>query len=267
MSRRNLRVGISSVEQLNEISAKTVKMLVKVPLIAATLVAFSALLAVSGAPSFVLYQEWFSNYSAIGEESMQLKRAYNSNKTLHFNKLLLPILANGTQELRRVNAAAWNDIQNAETENEDCLSLVHQLFEVYTLFAVYDMQDCARNASEQLTPLTTDDFFRYANFVSRELSRITHASLEAIATYSKILEMDNVNGMLEQSYYDFNWMYNTYQTAINQELGRFQEDHPILLDLEQCVNQTVYWHESDMFYVVSYLEWYCNAEQGESKQQ
>ncbi|KXJ79197.1 hypothetical protein RP20_CCG002080 [Aedes albopictus] len=242
-------------------------MLLKVLLVAASLAAFSAYSAVRGAPSFVQYQEWFSNYSALGEQSMQLKRAYNSNKTLHFNKLLLPILANGTVELRRVNAAAWNDIENAETENEDCLSLVHDLFEIYTLFAVEDMHDCVRNASDRLTPLTTDDFFRYTNFVSRELSRITHASLEAIATYSKILEMDNVNGMLEQSYYDFNWMYNTYQTVINEELNRFRDDHPILKDLEECVQQTVYWHESDLFYVVSYLEWYCNAAgQGGSKQ-
>lgn len=235
-------------------------MLLKVSLAIAILAAASILLT-TATPSFVVYQEWFSNYSTIGEQTMQLKRAYNSNKTLHFNKLLLPILANGTEELRRVNEAAFNDIDRAEVENQDCLYLVRDLFEIYTMFAVSDMQGCARDASKKLTPLTTDNFFRYANFVNQELSRITHSSMEAIATYSKILEMDNVNEMLEQTYYDFNWMFNTYQTVLNEELARFTDEHPILLELEECVNKTVYWHESDMFYVVSYLEWYCNGEE------
>lgn len=237
----------------------------KLPLVVVSLAAICALSVVSAAPEFVLYQEWFGNYSALGEQQMLVKRAYNSNQTLYFNKLLLPILANATVELRRVNAAAWNDIQEAETENQECLYLVHDLFEIYTQFAVQDVQSCARNASEYLTPLTTNDFFRYANFVNRELSRITHTVLKTIGTYSKILEMDNVNSMLENEYYDFNWMVNTYQTVINQELARFKADHAILVELQRCTDQAVYWHESDMFYVVSYLEWYCGATRSGTK--
>lgn len=239
-------------------------MSVKKALAVGALVSF-AVAFVGAAPSFVQYQEWFNNYSAIGEQTMAIKRAGNSNGTALFNQYLIATLANGTVELRRINVEAWQELEAIETDSQPCRESVYQLFEFYTMFAQLDLQDCARDASRSLTPFTTDNFFRYANFVSRELSRITHHAVEALATYNKILEADNVDQRLENDYYDFNWMFNTYQGVLNGELGRFSDEHPIVQELEDCVEETVYLHQSDMFYLISYMEYYCGVV--ESKKQ
>uniref|UniRef100_A0A182JN99 Uncharacterized protein n=1 Tax=Anopheles atroparvus TaxID=41427 RepID=A0A182JN99_ANOAO len=212
----------------------------------------------TGDPLIVQYQQWFSEYASIAEERMALKRAANSNKTLTFNIELLGMLASATSELRTVDNATVATIQQADTIGEPCRQVVLQLFNIFRTVGQTELQGCAAYASRELQYWTTQRFFSYANIAHRDSTELTHRVALVLEQYNKVTEMGDIAARLEDEYYTFNSYNNALQEVLNRELERLDPpDHPVRLALRDCLDTTVTLHQTDMEYVLSYVDDSC----------
>uniref|UniRef100_A0A182NZ36 Protein TsetseEP domain-containing protein n=1 Tax=Anopheles dirus TaxID=7168 RepID=A0A182NZ36_9DIPT len=211
-------------------------------------------------PVIVQYQEWFGEYAAILEDTMQLKRTGNSNATLLFNIELLKLLSNATIEMRLADNTTESTIVQADAIGQPCRALMLELFKVFRTIGQAELQACAAHATQELHYWTKQRFFSYANIVHRSATELTHRVALILEKYNKVTEMDSIEQQLSDEYYGFNSYNNALQEVLNRELGRFApSNHPLRESLADCLNTTVTLHQLDMEYVLSYLDNSCGV--------
>uniref|UniRef100_A0A6E8W651 Protein TsetseEP domain-containing protein n=1 Tax=Anopheles coluzzii TaxID=1518534 RepID=A0A6E8W651_ANOCL len=211
--------------------------------------------------AIVQYQEWFSEYASILEETMQIKRQGNSNATLYFNKELVKLLANATIEMRSIDNTTESAILKADTIDESCRRLALEQFAIYSAKGQADLQECAAYTAGLLDYWTYERFYGIANIVHREATELTHRVGLILEQYNKITQMDNILEVLSEEYYAFNNFNNQFQNALNLELERFNApNHPLRTALFDCLDMTVTFHQLYMDYVLSYVESACNTQ-------
>uniref|UniRef100_A0A2K6VB03 Uncharacterized protein n=1 Tax=Anopheles darlingi TaxID=43151 RepID=A0A2K6VB03_ANODA len=209
-------------------------------------------------PIIVQYQEWFGQYASIGESTLQLKRAANSNATVTFNIVLVEMLANATDVFRRVDNTTKSMIEQTSFDNRVCKDLVLELYELFGRIGTSEMQACAMYAANELTYWTTQRFFSYANILHREMSELTHRVMIVLGEYNKVTQMVAIGERLEHEYDEHNNLSNALQTVLNRELERLAPlDHPVRENLFDCLDTTVTLHQLDMEYVLSYVDNAC----------
>ncbi|XP_035774333.1 uncharacterized protein LOC118457125 [Anopheles albimanus] len=209
-------------------------------------------------PIILQYQEWFGQYAALGESTLQLKRIANSNATLTFNIVLVEMLANATDEFRRVDNTTKSMIEQTSFDNRVCKDLVLELYELFGRIGTSEMQACASYAAKELTYWTTQRFFSYANILQREMSELTHRVMGVLGEYNKVTQLDAIGTRLEDEYYEHNNLSNALQTVLNKELERLAPlNHPVRENLFDCLDTTVTLHQLDMEYVLSYVDNAC----------
>uniref|UniRef100_A0A182WQT4 Protein TsetseEP domain-containing protein n=1 Tax=Anopheles minimus TaxID=112268 RepID=A0A182WQT4_9DIPT len=219
--------------------------------------AFASVL-IEDVPVIVQYQEWFSEYATILENTMQIKRQANSNTTLYFNKELLKVLANATIELRLIDNTTESTILQSGSIDQPCRQRVLELFQEYRTYGQAELQACAAYVAEQLHYWTTQRFFSQANMLHREATEQTHRVALILEQYNKITQMDSIVDVLSEEYYRFNNFNNALQDILNSELDRFSpSNHPLREVLYDCLDTTVTFHQLMMEYVLSYVDSGC----------
>uniref|UniRef100_A0A182KJ81 Secreted protein n=1 Tax=Anopheles christyi TaxID=43041 RepID=A0A182KJ81_9DIPT len=208
--------------------------------------------------AIVQYQQWFSEYASILEETMQIKRQGNSNATLYFNKDLLKLLADATLEMRLIDKTTESAIIQSDSIDESCRRQVLDLFANYRAKGQADLQECAAYTVGLLGYWSYDRFYGLANIVHREATELTHRVSLILEQYNKITQMDNILEILTEEYYKFNNFNNVFQEALNAELERFDSpNHPLRTSLFDCLELTLIFHQLYMEYVLSYVESAC----------
>lgn len=211
-----------------------------------------------GVPAMLYYQDLFGNTSSNGEQLMYERRAINSAIIRGLNEDLLRMLANATITVRRMNNETLEHINQINVNDSACESIVLDLQEYYTWYAVVELKNCAWYTAEDMVPWTTSRFFRYADYVYRQLSQLTHRIVRILASYSSLEQIYRIEELLEQYYENFSWIYGSYQTILDYELIRFDEpDHPLRTNLYLCLDGLIADYQSDVEFVLEYLDNYC----------